>query len=186
MVKHSKSGLLGAKAGFTLIELLVVVLIIGILAAVALPQYQKAVDKTRLMKLIAISNMIANIQETYYLTNGTYTTNWTQLDISLSGTIANEKLISKDGFQVTLTKTPEIVTPGHGSVNAVYLIDNQLPNITIVHFFHNNPKNHFRGILCAASPSDERSTKLCKELTNNQYGFGGGTIENPIIYWRFQ
>ena len=78
--------------GFTLIELLVVVLIIGILAAVAVPQYQKTVWKSRAAQLYTDAKALYEAQQAYRMANGAYATKFDELAVepSLNGSCAGK------------------------------------------------------------------------------------------------
>ncbi len=71
------------RKAFTLIELLVVVLIIGILAAVALPQYRKAVEKSRAAQAFVLLKTLKQAQEAYELENGKRSTKLEELSVTI-------------------------------------------------------------------------------------------------------
>jgi prepilin-type N-terminal cleavage/methylation domain-containing protein len=74
------------KKAFTLIEMLVVVVIIGILAAIALPQYQKAVEKALVSEAFIIQKNILQASELYILQHGKNPDTLEDLDITIPGT----------------------------------------------------------------------------------------------------
>ncbi len=83
------------KKGFTLIEMLVVVLIIGIIAAIAFPQYQKAVLKSRLALVQIATRNIYDALQSYYMANAKYPSQLNELDISFpGGSYVNENTLS--------------------------------------------------------------------------------------------
>ena len=102
-----------SQSAFTLIELLVVVLIIGILSAIALPQYQKAVEKSKAMQGLSIIKTLAQAGESYYLANGDYPDDLDTLDVSVpAGFTGTEKFYnpattahSNDEWSIQVEKT---------------------------------------------------------------------------------
>ena len=90
--------------GFTLIELLVVVLIIGILAAIAVPQYEQAVEKARVTEALLVGKNLKNAEELYRMENGTYTDSFEKLGTDLPGGY----VLSADGKQISSRKENQI------------------------------------------------------------------------------
>lgn len=71
-------------AGVTLMELMIVVVIIGILAAIAYPNYRQYAARAKRNEAKAELLKIATLQERFYLQNNSYTTDMTNLGFALS------------------------------------------------------------------------------------------------------
>ena len=85
------------KQAFTLIELLVVVLIIGILAAVALPQYQKVVEKSKSAQALTMLKSVYQAADAYYMSNGEWPASFDELSVDIPWT-GNEGILSGSSY----------------------------------------------------------------------------------------
>ena len=131
---------------FTLIELLVVVLIMGILVAIALPQYQKAVEKTRAAEAMTVLKTIAGAEEVYYLTNGSYTLAAEELDVEIP---------QSKYFDYSLSVMGVTGTRKDGS----YLL-------AFRYQFQPNPTKKRYRIICGVAEAqlEEKAKDICKRL----------------------
>lgn len=153
------------KQGFTLMEMLATILIIGILAAIALPEYKTAVYNSRLSGVMTNVKSIANSLELYYLSMGKYPDDGlTNLDIGIGG----------------CTITNEVYNCAKGTVYAFGISDDEKPvggflgekqGLAYIQYLKEEPtvaKRNQRE--CWADSSNELANRVCLNLDGVQQG----------------
>ena len=148
--------------GFTLIELLVVVLIIGILAAVAVPQYKIAVEKTRLTEALSVAKSIKDAQERYYLGHGNYTGKMDDLDIGFPpSSYTDESTDEVDATKITLPSGSIVYISS--TSRYVYAYDKN-KTIMLTLYYANASSERSNHRQCSAKETDSVANRVCKSL----------------------
>ncbi len=147
--------------GFTLIELLVVVLIIGILAAVAVPQYQKAVAKSRATEALSLLKTISQAQEVYYLANEEYTLDLEALDIS----IPSDRITTWWKSDSTRPNTYMYSCGSAGTCAGIAADRTTLPVIQT--FFIHTTHDDGPGFYCISNKKNNLAAQICKGLSRD-------------------
>jgi type IV pilus assembly protein PilA len=117
-----------ARTGFTLVELAVVIVIIGVLAAFAVPRFRASVERSKAAEAFNYLASVQAAQERYHARQSSYATNLTDLDIQMTtpkyftvpetftaGATGN----LEDSWSLTLTRTG--ATAGYGEYTVTFI-----------------------------------------------------------------
>lgn len=142
------------KQGFTLIELLVVVLIIGVLAAMALPQYRVAVGMSRASTMYAFMRAVDQAQQAFYMANNRYATTFDSLSVGIPPgfTKTDEKTITKRHMSCWLMTE-------HGNAEISIKCTEGITGV-VLEKYHN--QNYY---LCWAGTNKELNKQICRSLS---------------------
>ncbi len=154
--KCSKQSSKTVNKGFTLIELLVVVLIIGILAGIALPQYRRAVDKARFATLMDMTKALASANERFYMVNNRYSTNFTELDVDIPAKRISGYTAYFEGFRCSLIYQRRVEC----------INNNNLKNELEINYVFGDHPLYKNRTLCVAftDQKNSRYDKLCQDI----------------------
>jgi len=110
------------QSGFTLIELMIVVAIIGILAAIAIPQYQNYVARAQVSEALSLASGGKVALAEYFNTNGTFPANNSDAGIAAAGDISGKYVdtVTVSATAAVIAGDGSIDTPATGILTAVF------------------------------------------------------------------
>ncbi len=150
------------------------VLIIGILAAVAVPQYQVAVEKSKTAQGWAIVKSLTQAQESYKLANGSYTRNWDDLDID----IPYDSTSSACALNTTVSSSTRQIG------DWVAVLDRQAPFfVPVIVVRRDGPFKCYALYLKKEKPYCAESTDVRDEHTKNFCKNLGGQLYTELGTW---
>ena len=156
--------------GFTLIELMIVVAIIGILAAIAIPQYQNYVARAQVAEGLALASGAKTAVAEYFNTNETFPADNTEAGLSDAGTITGNYV---ESVTVSVADGKALITALFSSTDAHSKIQGGEMTLTAV--------DHGGSIVfaCTSTGSIDITAYLpssCRDLT------GPGLVLNGSVW----